>query len=298
MSNSFMALLCLLVIFTSCKTTKDSVVATSQNTKLENTLLWKIEGKNIKPSYLFGTIHLIAQEDFFINPPTEKAFETTEQLVLEVDMDDPNLQMEMMSNVSMAGGMTLDKLLSEEDYKKTDEFIKSGMGMGVEMFKTWQPMLLTGMIAPQFIEGSPASYEASLVQFAKESNKEVLGLETIKEQIGAMGKIDYKDQANMIMEVVNDLDAAKDMFSTLVSNYKSQNVTELQKLMVSQSGGIDIATALLDERNKNWIPRIGNFAKDKSTFFAVGSGHLGGKNGVIQLLRNAGYSVTAVTNSK
>ena len=51
---------------------------------------------------------------------------------------------------------------------------------------------------------------------------------------------------------------------------------------------------MLVNRNKNWISKIGEYAKDQPTFFGVGAGHLAGKEGVINLLREAGYKVTAV----
>ena len=53
---------------------------------------------------------------------------------------------------------------------------------------------------------------------------------------------------------------------------------------------------LLINRNKNWIPEISKYAKEKPTFFGVGAGHLPGENGVINLLRKAGYTVKAVSN--
>ena len=51
---------------------------------------------------------------------------------------------------------------------------------------------------------------------------------------------------------------------------------------------------LLVNRNKNWISKIGDYAKEQATFFGVGAGHLAGENGVIELLRKEGYQVIAV----
>lgn len=39
---------------------------------------------------------------------------------------------------------------------------------------------------------------------------------------------------------------------------------------------------------------MGTQMKIESTFFGVGAGHLGGPEGVISLLRSAGYTVTAI----
>jgi uncharacterized protein YbaP (TraB family) len=51
---------------------------------------------------------------------------------------------------------------------------------------------------------------------------------------------------------------------------------------------------LLINRNKNWIPVMEKAMSTQATFFAVGAGHLPGKDGIISLLRNAGYTVNPV----
>lgn len=298
MFKTSMAILVFLIGFTACKTSQKSVTKVSSKApQLENSLLWKIEGNGIQPSYLYGTIHLIGKSDFFINQPTKDAFANSEQIIMELDMDDPKMAMEMMTLAKMDNGTTLDKLLSEEEYKLVDEALKSSLGAGVGMFNSWQPMLLSGMIATKYIEGTPESYESSFMKMATDSNKEILGLESVKDQLDAMGKISYKDQAKLLMEGIKEFDEAKEIFSKLVGHYKKQDVSALYEMMTEQYGGIDITASLLDERNKKWIPKIGTMAKEKSTFFAVGSGHLGGPLGVIQLLRNAGYRVTAISNN-
>lgn len=51
---------------------------------------------------------------------------------------------------------------------------------------------------------------------------------------------------------------------------------------------------MLDNRNKNWVVQLPELMKDKSIFVAVGAAHLAGKNGVINLLREAGYIVKPI----
>ena len=66
--------------------------------KLENSTLWKIEGNGLdNPSYLFGTIHITC--DATIDEDVEQALAVTTQVVLELDMDDPNLQAKMMKGM-------------------------------------------------------------------------------------------------------------------------------------------------------------------------------------------------------
>jgi len=286
------------LILGACNSTQNATAtATKEATKAApiNTLLWKVEGNGITtPSYLYGTIHMISQDDFFMNEATKKAVESSEQIVLELDMDDPGMQMQLMQHAMMKDGLTLDKLVTEEEYQKIDAEVKGALGMGVEMFKSMSPMLISSLFLTKMIEGQPASYEGEFVKLAQAQSKEVKGLETVAEQMGALNKISYEEQAKMLVETVNDMSKAKAEFAKLVSLYKTQNIDGLHDMILEQSGGQDMAKHMLYTRNQDWISKIGTIAKEKPTFFGVGSGHLGGKKGVVSLLKEAGYKVTPI----
>ena len=51
---------------------------------------------------------------------------------------------------------------------------------------------------------------------------------------------------------------------------------------------------LVSGRNKKWIPVIKSNIQDCSCLIAVGAGHLPGKEGLINLLRNEGYILTPI----
>lgn len=279
----------ILVFLAGCKTSESAAG------KSDNSLLWKIEGKQLKtPSYVMGTIHILPQKDFFLSELMKKALAEAQQVVLELDMDDPAMGMNMLQNASMTDGSTLDKLLSAEDYQQLGVLVKKSTGVGIDVFNKWQPMLVASVVMQQMMDSQTASYEMTLVRMAQEAQKEVKGLESIQEQTEAMATIPYPQQAKYLSELLNDFDKQKAMFGKMVELYKSQNINALLGYMVEQSGGIDFSTVLLNERNHKWIPKIALLAAEKPTFFAVGAGHLPGKDGVLALLRKAGYRVTAV----
>ncbi|MEM8528993.1 MAG: TraB/GumN family protein [Bacteroidota bacterium] len=261
----------------------------------ENSLLYKIEGKNIETSYLYGTIHILPQKDFVLSDRVKSAFEESELIVLELDMDDPNLQMDMMKGAMMTDGSTLDKLFSEEDYKQLDEALKAAMGMGVAPFNKMKPMLIASMLMTKYVGAQPASFEGTFIKMATEGEKEILGLETVAEQLAVFDAIPYQKQADDIAEMLDDEDAAKAVFEKMLKHYKAEEVDALYEIFEEyyeeNEAEMDV---MLHDRNKNWIPKIGEYAADKSVFFGVGAGHLGGEEGVIELLRAAGYTVTAI----
>lgn len=278
-----------LVFLAGCKTSESAAVQT------ENSLLWKIEGKKLKnPSYVLGTIHILPQKDFFFSEAMKNALASTEQVVLELDMDDPSMGAEMFKNATMPDGSSLDQLLSVEDYQKLDALAQKTAGVSVEAFKKWQPMLVASLAMQQMMDSQTASYEMTLVAMAREKQLEIKGLESIQEQTQAMATIPFPQQAKYLSEILNNFEEQKATFGKMVSLYKSQDINALLSYMVEQSGGIDFSSVLLNQRNHNWIPKIAKLAAEKSTFFAVGAGHLPGKDGVLALLRKEGYKLTAI----
>ena len=129
---------------------------------------------------------------------------------------------------------------------------------------------------------------------AKEQNKEIYGLETVEDQMQVFEDIPYESQLDDIIEMLQDGDATQEYYDQMIDTYKAEDLNALIKMLNEYYENPEEAKILLDNRNIKWIPKIGEYAKDKSTFFAVGAGHLPGDNGVIKLLKKAGYKVKPV----
>ncbi|MEL7341092.1 MAG: TraB/GumN family protein, partial [Bacteroidota bacterium] len=216
------------------------------------------------------------------------------KIVLELDMDDPSLQMEMMQYAMMPDGKTLKDYLNEEEYAKLDAWIQGSAGVKLEMVHGMQPLLLTSLIMKEYLGEDPASYELSLVQMAKEQQKDIMGLESVKEQMSAITDYGIDNQVRDLKDMIAQPDTYREAFNQLVDAYKANDPDGLYQFIQSQMPGNSMNTNLITTRNQKWIPRIQKMAADESCFFAVGSGHLGGELGVIRLLREAGYTVSAV----
>ncbi len=262
--------------------------------QLENTLLWKVEGNGIQPSYIFGTIHILPQSQFEIKPKVKEALSECEQLVLELDMTNPNLQMEMMQSATMKDGQTLDNFFAPSDYAVIDSLMKITVGMGLSMINTFKPFMVNTMLIGRFIEGQPASFEMSLIQMAAEQKMTVIGLETIAEQMAVFDAISYESQAEDVLELIHKEQEMRDMYAEMVSLYNREQVSTLYNMTVEYVDNKEEIDLLLHDRNKNWLSRIPELTKYKSAFIGVGAGHLGGKEGMIELLRGAGYKVTPI----
>lgn len=264
--------------------------------ELEKSLLWKISGNGLEqPSYLFGTIH--ATCDASLDENTLKALENTQQLFLELDMDDKNMQMEMIKHLPMKDGVKLSTLLSPEDFKIVDDFLKKNLKMSAKMFDSFKPFMLSSMLLPKMIDCPYESVEMNLMKITKEQNEEVFGLEKVEDQMKVFDEIPYQIQADELLKTAKgDLEKEKKEFNEIMVIYQNKDIEGMLKLMSESDNKIsaDNQDLLLNNRNKNWIPVIIEAIKDKPTFFGVGAGHLAGEEGVIKLLRRKGYKVEAV----
>jgi len=142
--------------------------------------------------------------------------------------------------------------------------------------------------------GKIKSYEGEFMEMAESANKETAGLETIDFQISIFDQIPYEDQATMLMESIKSGSTGSDSFKEIVDVYKQQNLNKMLTMSLSDEEGEGLGEfedILLNQRNINWIPQMQTMMTENQNFFAVGAAHLPGKQGVINLLREAGYTV-------
>jgi len=264
----------------------------AQETK---SLLWKVEGNGIQTSYVFGTFHLIPQEDFILKDKVKKAMDETGVTVLELDMDDSNLTTEMQSLVVLKDGKQLQSFMDEAEYEQLDTYLKEKVGVGMQVFNSMKPLAINSMITTTFMGAQTASYETELIKYTTAQQKEVLGLETAAFQIGVFDAFPYDEQIDQIVEFINEPDKTRDLFAEMITTYKEEDVSGLYDFMEEYlAEDPELQKALLDNRNKDWVKKIPEFSKKQKVFYAVGAGHLGGENGLINLLLKEGYTVTPV----
>lgn len=297
---SFFSRLLILMFFSS------STLLHAQKNKdiqLENSLLWEISGKGLsKKSYLFGTIHLINEADYFWTPAMNKAFEGSELIVFELDtreMTDLSNMMGMFDQFLMKGDTTLRDILSEDDYGLLEDHFQT-IGLPLMLFERMKPFFLTILLDPatsSLGEGGMKSYELELTALADQGEKDVKGLETIEFQAAIFDKIPYAMQGKMLIDQLKNKDAevpGMDL-DEMVKMYKEQNLMALSQAISGEESEIPgFERMLLEDRNIAWIPKMQNLMQGKTVFFAVGAGHLPGEKGVINLLRKEGYTLTPI----
>ncbi len=272
-------------------------------TAAENALLWRISGKDLATtSYLYGTIHMIGKNDFFLTDSTRSAIDRAKLVTFEINMEDMmNLpaQMGLMMKSFMSGGQTLSDLLSKEDYALVKAHFDK-QGLPLFLFERMKPMFLTVLADTDLSgglggDGDMVSYEMKIMDIAQQQKKKMGGLETAEYQMSMFDSIPYQEQAEMLVESIKSTGTEENgQFDDMVKLYKAQDIVGMVSMMGEDESIGGHQDLLLNQRNRNWIPIMGEMMLAQPSFFAVGAGHLGGENGVVSLLRNAGYTVEPV----
>jgi uncharacterized protein YbaP (TraB family) len=264
-----------------------------QAQQTRSSLLWEISGNGLQqPSYLFGTFHLLCKGDFTITPELENKLKASRQFYGELKMDDPGLQLGMMSKLVMQGN-TLQNLIGEKDFPTISQKFQSITGMPITLFNTFKPFLSLSMLVQKGSDcPDKVQPETEFVKVAKRLQLPVLGLETVEDQLNAIDKEPLDSQIQSLKKTILNFDSVKLVMSKMMAVYQLRDIDSLQQFITSSGGNEMFTTEMINKRNANWVPVMQTAMKSQPSFFAVGAGHLGGTAGLISLLRKEGYRVT------
>jgi uncharacterized protein YbaP (TraB family) len=267
--------------------------------KSGNTLLWEISGNGLKkPSYLFGTFHLMCIEDIHFSQNLQSALAYSSEVYFEMDLDDPSNTLGALMFMNMKDGKTLKDLYTPEEFSRLEKFFSDSLRTSLKTFQKMKPTMLTAFLYPKMLPCKKLSgVEQELVKSAAKEKKEIRGFETIAMQAAVFDSIPYELQAKTLMNTIDSINYYKVFFDSLVAVYKSQKIREIEAMFNDPKfGAQDGMELLLDKRNLDWVNQLKGILPKQNIFMAVGAGHLIGNKGLIELLRKEGFTLRAIEN--
>ena len=272
-------------------------------------LLWKVEKPGVAPSWLFGTMHLTDPRVIALTPAAQAAFDKAGTVVVEaVDALDPKTAAAtMMQNpdlVMFTDGRKLTDLLDPEERVRVAEELEE-RGMPLVAIQHMKPWVVSSALALPACEmarkqsGAPF-LDARLARDAKAAGKTLLGLETIVSQLEAMNSLPMEVHVDGLVATLALEDRLDDMIETMIVLYKREEVGMVWPLLESvtpQQPGSNESYAAFEKvmvtaRNHGMVSNARPVLEKGNAFIAVGALHLPGEEGVVELLRKAGYAVT------
>lgn len=274
--------------------------AAPHTTKTPHTLLWRISGKGLaRPSYLFGTMHILCADDASLSDSLKKVIADCDQVYFEIDLSDMNALMSSMKYMQMSDSKKLSDLLTEQDYAKVKAYFGQHAAMlPFGMLERFKPMLISSLIEEESLSCKATDgMEMMIMKEMHQYHKPVKGLETVEFQAGLFDSIPYDKQAKDLVNYIDSVDEYKKMTLELATVYKQQDLDQIDELSRKGDPGLNgYMDLLLYDRNRKWAKTLDTLLPGKSLLIAVGAAHLPGKDGVIDLLRKKGYTLDPVKN--
>ena len=282
-------------------------------------LLYQITGKGLQqPSYIIGTYHL-AEASFADSIPGLQALEQCQQVYGELVMDDmtsPDNIARLQQAMMLPEGTTIQQLLSSDEMDRLNAYMRGLMGMDMtnpliaQQLGNMRPSTLSTQFAlltfmkkhGTIITDLSNQFDQYFQRYAREHAKEVGGLETLDFQI----KVLYQGQTlerqkELLMCQVDNADLYDEMTDAIIRAFYAQDIDAIKEAMdITLNNRCDSTPeeedVMINNRNANWVEKMPALMMLRPTLFAVGAGHLPGDKGVLNLLRQAGYTVEGVVD--
>ena len=277
-----------------------------------DSLLWRIERTGTAPSWLYGTMHATDPRVLEMSAAARSAFEEAQTVVVE-SSEITNLESAMASlmtdpGLTMLGGdATLQSLLEEADLAEVETVLEQ-RGVPITFVSRMQPWMVFSLISVPECElvrrGKGISFlDKKLADDALEQGKTLKGLETLKEQLSVLSGLPLDVQARLLVDTATLGDLLEDVTATMTELYLDGQIGMIMPLVeaatiepgAADSGAYaEFEKNLVLKRNHTMAERVLPMLDAGSAFVAVGALHLPGDEGLVALLRDRGYTVTAV----
>lgn len=262
-------------------------------------VFWKISGGNLqKPSYLFGTYHVLRRSYLEEVPKVQAAYTHADGVVLETVLDTLTM-MQFLPKMRMK--RTLSEFLNEADYALVKEEVDATLNMTFEMLESFKPAFIMVALTVAhtqedavFKKYTGREIDSYFAWDARKRGIPVATFETPAEQIDLLFSHDpIAEQARQLVKMVREKEAMAATQQALTKAYLKDDLAALYAIYEKEEEVLSMAY-LLDARNTRWMEKLPLLLKDGNQFVAVGALHLCGDQGLVSLLRGAGYTVEAL----
>lgn len=274
-------------------------------------LLWRIETPGVAPSYLFGTVHLTEVDG--VAPPAAALARLDAARALLIEIDDAE-QQEMAAAIAGnpglivdTSGRTLDEDLTPEMRARLDAALRPYGARYADMrrMRPWflQVMLAVPPCAMASLQAGEKPMDGMLAARAAAAGKPVTGMEAWEDALEALAGQPRQDAVDGLVAAMTFAAKGEDLQATLAEIYRQERPMmfwELSRLLTAGEVGEARSDAMharlwagiADRRNRAFAAAAAPALDRGGAFVAVGALHLPGAQGLVELFRAQGRTVT------
>lgn len=260
--------------------------------------VWQISLGDSKV-FIGGTIHILAKSDYPLPAVFDRAYKDCDILVFETDigkMAEPEFAMKMMETMTYPGQETLESKLSSKTFADLSEF-SAQRGLDANALNKYKPgmvmIMLTMAEAARTGAMGTGVDEYFFIQGHKD-NKPMQFFEAPMDQIGFLAKIGIGKEDEMIAYILKDVGKIITLLPTMKKAWRTgdNDLMFTASLARLKADYPDLYATIMTNRNQAWLPVIEQMLHTPEIeFILVGAAHLAGDQGLINLLKQKGFSV-------
>lgn len=270
-------------------------------------IFWRIEKPGVATSYLLGTMHVTDPRVLKMPPGADKALADAKTIIIESNeiLDDKKAMAGILAKpelTMLTNGNTIEKLMKPDDLAVLEEGLKK-RGVPLATVSRMQPWMLMSLVSLPACElarkGNTAFLDKRIALDAAAGGKPVKGLETLAEQLTAMASIPTEMHLKSLVETIKLGPKMDDVFETMTQLYLTGEIGFTMPFLkqVAPDGGDNAGYAEFEElivtkRNHLMAERAAPILSEGNVFIAVGALHLPGKDGLVELLRKQGFTLS------
>lgn len=261
-------------------------------------VLWSVEGPEGQQNWLLGTVHSEDPRLLDFPPEVLEALERSQRLALELVPD--MAMLETLNQTMHFSEPRLHQIIEPDLYQALVDILEKHYGMGepaARMLRPWAAAMTISLPPPQ----TGLFMDLALAVRARSLGLEVLALERLEEQLDFLAGMSKPLQLELLEQAVSDFPRQDELLEELMQTYLSGDLERLESVAAEQTSELD--PALRDhfeqvgmvQRNRTMAERAGPLLEQGGLMIAVGALHLPGEEGLIALLREAGFRLEPVT---
>jgi hypothetical protein len=261
--------------------------------------MWMAEGASNRV-YVLGSIHLLRAQDHPLPRVIGDAYDDAETLYMELDMDDLD-PLHMQATINRLGmleeGTSLREVMGDELYAEAAT-LATRLEIPLEMLdrtEPWFAAITVEQLVLARVGFNPAyGVEMHLLKKASADGKEILGFETVEQQLGYLDGLSLEAQRALLMQTLTESAAIGEIMDDLILAWRSGDIDYLEQTLLDDvSGYPELYDAIVADRNRLWVDTIDELLDDGEDYLViVGALHLVGEDGVPRLLEQRGVRIT------
>jgi uncharacterized protein YbaP (TraB family) len=277
----------------------------SASTVYAETSLYEVTNKKGENLYLGGTIHLLRPSDFPLPAEYQQAFDKSQMLVLETDLQkasSPEFGQKMMQQMMYTGGKNLSSELRPEVWKELQDYSTANQ-VPIGQLMQFKPFMVSLMMVIQQGQKSGLTQGVDFYfnQQARIQSKKIGELESADEVLNFMNALNDQDPNQTIIATLRDLKKMDEMMIKATAAWRAGELAVIEKEMLApmKKEFPEIYRLIVTDRNNKWMQKIeAMFATPEKEMVLVGSLHLVGDDGLLKQLRKKGYKLKPVKAAK